>query len=156
VGPWTGLDGFGKSRIRSPDRSARSGSLYRLRCAGSMCVSTVCVYYKCIEVEVGRRCSTHGLRYEYKRVRGFILGDLRRKNRMGNIKMAGGGRRINLQCFYSSIYPTICNVTLFILSGYCSTCFGWYLHPSSGAQTTVSTASGICHTVTATWRYRGR
>jgi len=31
----------------------------------------------------------------------------------------------------------------------CSTCFGWYHHPSSGEQTTVSTASGICHTVTA-------
>ena len=38
----------------------------------------------------------------------------------------------------------------------CSTCFGWYHHPSSGAQTTVSTASGICHTVTATCRFRGR
>jgi len=37
------------------------------------------------------------------------------------------------------------------LSENCSTCFGWYLHPSSGAQTTVSTASGICHTITATW-----
>ena len=36
--------------------------------------------------------------------------------------------------------------SLFI-SGNCSTCFGWYHHPSSGAQTTVSTASGICHTV---------
>ena len=35
----------------------------------------------------------------------------------------------------------------FILSGNCSTCFGWYHHPSSGAQTTVSIASGICHTV---------
>jgi hypothetical protein len=34
------------------------------------------------------------------------------------------------------------NVTHFILSGNCSTCFGWYNHPSSGAQTTVSTASG--------------
>ena len=33
---------------------------------------------------------------------------------------------------------------------------GWYHHPSSIAQTTVSTASGICHTVTATCRYRGR
>jgi hypothetical protein len=41
--------------------------------------------------------------------------------------------------------------SLFI-SGNCSTCFGWYLHPSSGAHTTVSTASGICHTVTATCR----
>ena len=34
--------------------------------------------------------------------------------------------------------------------------FGWYLHPSSGAHTTVSTASGMCHTVTAICRYRGR
>jgi hypothetical protein len=30
------------------------------------------------------------------------------------------------------------------------------LPPSTGAHTTVSTASGICHTVTAIWRYRGR
>jgi len=29
-------------------------------------------------------------------------------------------------------------------------------HPSSGAQTTVSTAFGICHIVTAIYRYRGR
>ena len=57
---------------------------------------------------------------------------------------------------YIYIYPTRCNVTQFILSGNCSTYFGWYLYPSSGAQTTVSTASGICHTVTATCRYRGR
>jgi len=35
-------------------------------------------------------------------------------------------------------------------------CFGWYFHPSSGAHTTVSPASGICHTVTAICRYRGR
>ena len=41
--------------------------------------------------------------------------------------------------------------SLFI-SRNCSTCFGWYLHPSSGAHTTVSTASGICHTITATCR----
>src|SRR5215475_13887992 len=45
--------------------------------------------------------------------------------------------------------------SLFI-SGNCSTCFGWYFHPSSGAHTTVSTASGICHNVTAICRYRGR
>jgi len=38
--------------------------------------------------------------------------------------------------------------SLFI-SGKCSTCFGCYFHPSSEAQTTVSTASGICHTVIA-------
>ena len=34
---------------------------------------------------------------------------------------------------------------------HCSPCFGWYLHPSSGAHTTVSTASGTCQT-TATCR----
>jgi len=38
----------------------------------------------------------------------------------------------------------------------CSTCFGWYHHPSSGAQTTISTASDICHTVIAICHYRGR
>ena len=42
------------------------------------------------------------------------------------------------------------------LSGNCSTCFGWYLHPSSGAYIAVSTASGTCQTVTATCRYGGR
>ena len=56
---------------------------------------------------------------------------------------------------YIYIYPTRCNVTQFILSGKCSTCFGSYLHPSSGAQT-VSTASGICPSVTAICRCRGR
>jgi len=35
-----------------------------------------------------------------------------------------------------------------------STCFGWCLHPSSGAHITVSTASGISKTVTATCRER--
>jgi hypothetical protein len=45
--------------------------------------------------------------------------------------------------------------SLFI-SANCCTCFGWYHHPSSGAHTNVSTASGICHTVTAICRYRGR
>jgi len=45
--------------------------------------------------------------------------------------------------------------SLFI-SGNCSTCFGWYFYPSSEAHTTVSTASAICHTVTAICRYRGR
>ena len=33
-----------------------------------------------------------------------------------------------------------------LISGNCSTCFGWYLHPLSGAHTTVSTASVIRHT----------
>jgi hypothetical protein len=33
---------------------------------------------------------------------------------------------------------------------------GEYVHPSSEAHTRVSTASGICHIVTAICRYRGR
>jgi hypothetical protein len=52
------------------------------------------------------------------------------------------------------IYPKRCNYTQFILSGNCSKYFGWYHHPSSGAHTPVSTASGICHTVTAICRYQ--
>jgi hypothetical protein len=43
-----------------------------------------------------------------------------------------------------------------ILSDNCSICFGRHYHPSSGAHTTVSTASGICHTITAICRCRGR
>jgi hypothetical protein len=39
------------------------------------------------------------------------------------------------------------HVTEFILSDKCSTYFGRYYHPSSGAQTTVSTASGNRYTV---------
>jgi len=33
----------------------------------------------------------------------------------------------------------------------CATCFGWYLHTSSAAHVTVSTASGISKTVTVTY-----
>jgi hypothetical protein len=36
----------------------------------------------------------------------------------------------------------------------CSTCFGWYFDPSSGAHVTVSTPSGISTNVTATCRER--
>ena len=42
------------------------------------------------------------------------------------------------------------------ISGNCCTCFCLYLYSSSGTQTTVSTESGTCQTVTATCRYRGR
>ena len=41
--------------------------------------------------------------------------------------------------------------SLFISSN-CSTCFEWYLHPSSGAHITVFTVSGNNETVTATCR----
>jgi len=36
------------------------------------------------------------------------------------------------------------------LSVNCSTCFGWYLHPSSGVHVTVSRASGTSKTIIAT------
>ena len=55
---------------------------------------------------------------------------------------------------YSYIQQDATLHSLFV-SGNCSTCFGWYFHPSSGAQTTVSTASGISHAVTVICRYRG-
>jgi hypothetical protein len=38
-------------------------------------------------------------------------------------------------------------VTEFISSDNCSTCFGCHHHPSSGAQTTVTTASGNRYTI---------
>ena len=46
--------------------------------------------------------------------------------------------------------------TIYLFLENCSAFFGWYIHPSSGAHTTVCTESGICQTVTATCRYRGR
>jgi hypothetical protein len=39
------------------------------------------------------------------------------------------------------------HVTEFILSDNCSTCFGRYHHPSSGVQTTVTTAPGNRYTI---------
>jgi hypothetical protein len=54
---------------------------------------------------------------------------------------------------YSYIQQDATLHSLFI-SENCSKCFVWYFHPSSGAHTTVSTASGVCHTVTAICRYQ--
>jgi len=65
-------------------------------------------------------------------------------------------REKHIYSYYSNIYSKRCNVTQFILCGNCSICFGWYFHPSSGAQIIVSTESGICHTVTVTCHYSGR
>jgi len=62
-----------------------------------------------------------------------------------------------VHCKYIPIYiQQDATLDSLFISGNCSTCFGWYFHPSSGAHTTVSTASCICHTVTAICRYRGR
>ena len=47
----------------------------------------------------------------------------------------------------ATIYSLFISVNL-------SMCFGWYLHPSLGAHVTVSTASDISKTVTATFRER--
>jgi hypothetical protein len=48
------------------------------------------------------------------------------------------------------------HVTEFILSDNCSTCFGRYYHPSSGAQITVTTASGNRYTVTDRVKFTGK
>jgi hypothetical protein len=45
--------------------------------------------------------------------------------------------------------------TVYYISVNCSTCFGWYLHPSSGAHVTVITAYSSGQTISATFRYRG-
>ena len=73
-----------------------------------------------------------------------------------DIKMKKGTVSVHPNNTYCTIYPTRYNATQFILSGNCSTCFGWYHHPPSGAETTVSTASGNCHTVIAIFRYPWR
>jgi hypothetical protein len=65
------------------------------------------------------------------------------------------GRPPNSIPLYSYIQQDARLHSLFI-SGNCSTCFGWYFNPSSGAHATVSTAFGICHTVTSICRSRGR
>jgi len=45
--------------------------------------------------------------------------------------------------------------TVHYISVNCSTCFGWWLHPSSGVHITVITASGTGQTVSATFRCCG-
>jgi len=67
-------------------------------------------------------------------------------------------RSISRCCNKMTIFWKVHSATLhsLFMSGNFSTCFGWYIHPSWGAHTTVSTASGICHSVTATYRYSGR
>ena len=61
--------------------------------------------------------------------------------------------RTAISSIYSNIYPTRCNVTQFI---YIWKLLYVFRVVSSGAHTTVCTASGICHAVTAICRYRGR
>jgi len=53
--------------------------------------------------------------------------------------------KLNIILLYKSQQDA--HVTEFILSDICSTCFGRYYHPPSGAQTTVTTASGNRYTV---------
>jgi hypothetical protein len=73
---------------------------------------------------------------------------------------------INKFKVYGSVHPKYIPIyikqdatlhSLFI-SVNCSTCFEWYFYPSSEEHTTVFTASGICHavTATATCRYSDR
>jgi hypothetical protein len=57
---------------------------------------------------------------------------------------------------YTCISNKMQRYTVYLYLETALTYFGWYFHPSSGAHTTVSTAYGICHIVTAICRYRGR
>jgi hypothetical protein len=50
--------------------------------------------------------------------------------------------------FVSIIIQQDATIYSLFISANCSTCFRWYLHPSSGARITVSTVSGINETVT--------
>jgi len=66
-----------------------------------------------------------------------------------NIRNQNWDRIYNILCSWdrvSQLYINKCpkryNCTQFILPVICSTCFGWFLLPSSGAQITVLTASG--------------
>ena len=59
----------------------------------------------------------------------------------------GGGRSVG-------IVRVRTKATEFFISANRYTCFGLYLHPSSGDHITVSTVSGIIETVTATCRER--
>jgi hypothetical protein len=64
-----------------------------------------------------------------------------------------GPRIVNIFLWYVSNKMQLYTVYLFLEN--CSTCFGWYIHPSSGAHTTVFTVYGTYQTVTATCRYCG-
>jgi hypothetical protein len=76
---------------------------------------------------------------------------------LSSMKQNGSFTRTAEYLFYYSIIIKYIqqDATLHSLSGNCCTCFGWYFYPSPGAHATVCTASGICHTVTAIWRYNG-
>ena len=63
---------------------------------------------------------------------------------MGKFNINGSVHRNNILLYKSQ---QDAHVTEFILSDNCSTCFGRYYHPSSGAQTSVTTASGNRYTV---------
>ena len=54
---------------------------------------------------------------------------------------------LNIKNSFIPIYiQQVATLHSLFISGNCSTCFGWYFHPLSGAHATVSTASSICHT----------
>ena len=56
----------------------------------------------------------------------------------------------NMYSDSAEIKPAQCCIKLVFHLTDCSTCFGWYLHPSSGAHITVSTVSEVNETGTAT------
>ena len=62
---------------------------------------------------------------------------------------------ISKTTFVSIIIQEDATIYSLFISANCSTCFGWYLHPSSGDHNTVSKVSDIIETVSATCRDSG-
>jgi len=87
--------------------------------------------------------------------RGNMFGSRGEGPRWGRTKRSDGNSLLYIQGsvhreIYANNYPT--NATTYNLFIFVnrSTCFGWYLHASSGPHVTLSTASGISKTVNAT------
>jgi hypothetical protein len=72
------------------------------------------------------------------------IGLTAEKNEYSALNIYRAVHRNNILLYKSK---TRCNITEFILSDNCSTYFGYHYHPSSGEQTTVTTASGNRYTV---------
>jgi hypothetical protein len=75
----------------------------------------------------------------------FFLGRVEKyKSKNWIVPWGAVNFKIGIQLYKS---PKDAHVTEFILSDNYSTCFGLYYHPSSGVQTTVTTASGNRYTI---------
>jgi len=84
---------------------------------------------------------------------GKLFSSQTKFSQTGFFKNSWAASQIQLD-YMSIIAQQDATIFSLFISVNCSTCFGWYLHPSSGAHVTVSTKSGISKTVIATCRER--